>query len=72
MAIKKKLGRPKKNIEIIVEKTIPVKKEDGNVIFNPPVIKVETPKTGGCVVEGCSEPIAPGQTFVCVGHQRSH
>ena len=63
MAIKKKLGRPKKPIESFVEKPKYEKAHEANPFRD------ESSSGPKCVE--CGSPVAPGQTYVCVSHQRA-
>lgn len=41
-----------------------------NDSFQPEI--VTKPKDAHCVIPGCTEPIAKGQTYVCVKHQKTN
>lgn len=63
---KKALKIIKKVKRKIIEPFVP------ETIVQEPVNVVIEKKPTDCVVVGCNDPIAPGQTHVCVRHQRSN
>lgn len=72
MAIKKKPGRPKRNA-MNFKKAMKIEESTKSDPFNQkkpndPIVKKPT----DCTVDGCNDPIAPGQTHVCIKHQRSN